>query len=224
MRILLVEDEEGVSKFIRKGLKEENYTVDLATDGELGLEMGCTGEFELIILDLMLPKLNGIQVCSELRKRGIQTPVLMLTARREIKDKVSGLDAGADDYLTKPFSFEEFLARIRALLRRKPEQFLELKIGELIINTQSHRVYINQSEIEFSPKEYAILVFLARNKDSVVSRTRIIDNVWGYDFDPNTNLVDAHIKTIRKKLSSHTKNKLIRTVRGSGYMVEEGVK
>lgn len=219
MRILLVEDEQGVANFIKKGLEEERYTVDLVTDGQAGLEHGLTGQYDLLILDLMLPKKSGFDVAKGLRDNGIQTPILMLTAKISVQDKVKGLDVGADDYLTKPFSFEEFLARVRALLRRKQTEMIKLEVGELEVNTLSHRVFLEGKELVLRPKEYAILEYLVRAKDCVVSRTQILENVWGYDFDPTTNVVDVHIKSIRKKLEELTSKEYISTVRGVGYMV-----
>jgi len=158
-------------------------------------------------------------VAKGLRDTGIQTPILMLTAKISVQDKVKGLDVGADDYLTKPFSFEEFLARVRALLRRKQTEMIKLEVGDLEVNTLSHRVFLDGKELVLRPKEYAILEYLVRAKDCVVSRTQILENVWGYDFDPTTNVVDVHIKSIRKKLEELTPKEYISTVRGVGYMV-----
>lgn len=219
MRILLVEDEKGVANFIKKGLEEENYNVDLTTDGNEGLSFALTGQYDLIILDIMLPGMNGIEVCKQLRQRGIHTPVIMLTARDTVKDKVLGLDSGADDYITKPFSFDEFLARVRALIRRKKDSIAELKYKDLTIDTISHRVYIGDKEVILRPKEYAILHYLLRNKGLVLSRTQILANVWGFDFDPATNVVDVHIKSLRDKLGEFNMSLIIRSIRGTGYMI-----
>jgi len=221
MKILLVEDEKGVANFIKKGLAEENYSIDLAIDGEEGFHLAISGLYDLIILDVGLPKMDGFEICEKLREQAIQTPLLMLTAKIEVKDKVRGLDAGADDYLTKPFSFEELLARVRALLRRKKDPMLELKVGVLRLEPHARRVFIEDKEVFLRPKEYAILEFLTRNRGQVVSRTRIIENVWDYNFDTGTNLVDAHIKTLRKELSNYSSAKIIRTIRGMGYLLEE---
>ena len=218
MRILVAEDEKGVSSFIQKGLEEEQYTVDCVENGVDALEYASATTYDLIITDVMMPKMDGLEFCSKLRAQGIHTPVLMLTAKIQVKDKVKGLDAGADDYLTKPFSFDEFLARVRALLRRKQDVVIELKIGGLELNTQSHRVFISGDELILRPKEYALLEYLVRNQDCVVSRTQILENIWGYTFDPNTNVVDVHIKSIRKKIEEITMDEFIRTVRGVGYM------
>ena len=220
MRILLVEDAEGVANFIKKGLIEEHYTVDLAVDGEEGRDLAFANPYDLIILDIMIPGINGIDLCKEIRQKKIQTPILMLTAKDSVKDKVAGLDSGADDYLTKPFSFQEFIARIRALLRRKQEPLMELRHQNLRIDVLSHRVFANEKEVILSPKEYAILVYLMRNPGRVLSRIQIIENIWGYDFNPNTNIVDVHIKSLRDKIGEFVPSDFIRTVRGTGYMLE----
>lgn len=220
MRILLVEDEEGVANFIKKGLVEEHYAVDLAVDGEEGRALVLANQYDLIILDIMIPGMNGIELCKEIRQKKIQTPVLMLTAKDSVKDKVAGLDSGADDYLTKPFSFEEFIARIRALLRRRQDALVELRHKDLRIDVLSHRVFAGENEVVLRPKEYAILVYLVRNQGRVLSRTQIIENVWGYDFNPNTNIVDVHIKSLREKIGEFVSPDFIRSVRGTGYMVE----
>jgi len=220
MKILLIEDDRYIAEFINKGLREESYAVDHAVDGEEGLVFVTTGEYDLIILDIMLPKINGIKVCQEIRKSGIQTPVMMLTAKDTVKDKVSGLDSGADDYVTKPFSFEEFLARIRTLLRRKNNKIIELKYEDLIIDTFAHRVFFRDEEIIFRPKEYALLQYLISNKGRILTRTQILENVWGYNYDPSTNVVDVYIKFLRGKLKPFFEKDIIRTVRGMGYMLE----
>ena len=220
MRILLVEDEEGVANFIKKGLVEEHYAVDLAVDGEEGRALVLANQYDLIILDIMIPGMNGIELCKEIRQKKIQTPVLMLTAKDSVKDKVAGLDSGADDYLTKPFSFEEFIARIRALLRRRQDALVELRHKDLRIDVLSHRVFAGENEVVLRPKEYAILVYLVRNRGRVLSRTQIIENVWGYDFNPSTNIVDVHIKSLREKIGEFLSPDFIRSVRGTGYMVE----
>lgn len=220
MRVLLVEDEESIARFVSIGLREENYTVDIASDGEDGLHLAITEPYDMIILDVNLPKLTGFEICLDVRRNHIDTPILMLTSNSEVKDKVYGLDIGADDYLTKPFAFEELLARIRSLLRRKSKVIQEMKISELLIKRNSHRVFIGDNEIVLRPKEFAILEFLVRKKECVVSRTQIIENVWGHDFDPATNLVDVHIRTIRNKISRYTSEDYIHTVRGMGYIVK----
>lgn len=220
MRILLVEDEKGVANFIKKGLGEEHYTIDHAPDAEEGLSFLSINEYDMIILDIMLPNMSGIELCREIRKKGLQSPIMMLTARDTIDDKVTGLDSGADDYMTKPFSFDEFLARVRALLRRKQDKLTELICGELKIDALAHRAYVGDKEILLRPKEYAILVYLLRNKGRVLSRTQILENIWGYDFNPNTNIVDVHIKSLRERLDEANILNLIRSVRGVGYMID----
>jgi two-component system, OmpR family, copper resistance phosphate regulon response regulator CusR len=221
MRILLIEDEKGVAGFIRKGLEEEQYGVDVATDGEEGLALADAANYDLIVLDIMLPRMNGIEVCKQLRQRGVKTPILMLTARDAVEDKVRGLDSGADDYLTKPFLFDEFLARVRALLRRKSTEINELQCKDLRLDVHSHRAYTGDKELVLRPKEFALLEYLLRNKGRVLSRTQILENIWGYNHDPATNIVDVHVKTLREKISRRSKAEYIRTVRGTGYIIED---
>ena len=216
--MLLVEDEKGVANFIKKGLEEEYYTIDHAKDAEEALLFFDGNTYDMIILDVMMPGMNGFELCKKIRKKGIQSPILMLTARDAVKDKVQGLDSGADDYLTKPFSFEEFLARVRALLRRKQDTLTEFTYGVLKIDAVSHRVHAGGKEIMLRPKEFAILMYLVKNKGRVLSRTQILENIWGYDFNPNTNIVDVHINSLRERLKEHDLAGCIRSVRGVGYM------
>jgi len=218
MRILLVEDEKGVANFIKKGLEEECYSIDHSTNAEEGLLFLEANTYDMIILDVMMPGMNGFELCKKIRQKGIQSPILMLTARDAVKDKVQGLDSGADDYLTKPFSFEEFLARVRALLRRKQDTLTEFTHGTLKIDALSHRVHAGNKEIMLRPKEYALLMYLVKNKGRVLSRTQILENIWGYDFNPNTNIVDVHINSLRERLKEHDLSGCIRSVRGVGYM------
>ena len=222
MRILLVEDEKGVANFVKRGLEEENYSVDHEINGREALNYVAANQYDLIILDIMLPGMNGIEICRKIRSEGIQTPVMMLTARESVGDKVQALDSGADDYLTKPFSFDEFLARVRALLRRKKDSISELSFGQLRIDVVAHKVFAGNREIILSPKEFAILHYLLRNKGRVVSRTQILENVWGYDYNPLTNVVDVHIKTLREKLGQFIQGDIIRSVRGVGNTMDEG--
>lgn len=219
-KILIVEDEESILMPLEDNLRLEGYEVASAADGLAGLTMAVKDPYDLIILDIMLPGMNDLDLCKEIRKKGIQSPVMMLTARDSIDDKVTGLDSGADDYLTKPFSFEEFLARVRALLRRKQDKLTELTYGHLKIDTLAHRAFADGTEVMLRPKEYAILVYLLRNRGRVLSRTQILENVWGYDFNPNTNIVDVHIKALREKLDEVNIPSLIRSVRGVGYMID----
>ncbi|MCU7513353.1 MAG: response regulator transcription factor [Ignavibacteria bacterium] len=222
MKVLLVEDEKKVASFIRKGLEEEYYTVDTAFDGRQGRELALSQEYDLIILDIMLPYINGIMLLEEIRRSRISTPVLLLTARQSVENKVEGLDAGADDYLTKPFAFEELLARIRALLRRKEtEKSLSLKAGDLTLDLQTHCVKRNGVEISLTPKEYAVLEFLLRNKNKVISRTRLSEHVYDYHFDTDTNVIDVYINKLRNKIDKDFEKQLLYTIRGVGYSIKE---
>ena len=222
MRILLVEDEKNVAAFIKKGLEEEAYTVDVAEDGPEGLLMATEANFDLIILDVMLPGINGIELCKTLRAKGINKPILMLTAVDSVERKVEGLESGADDYLVKPFAFSELIARIKALLRRTSDIVSELSLDDLRIDLLARRVYRGKREIILTHKEFSLLEYLLRNKDRILSRTQIIENVWGYDFTPGTNIVDVHIKSLREKVDAGFKRKLIHTVRGTGYIMKAG--
>jgi heavy metal response regulator len=221
MRILLVEDDSSVSGFIVRGLREERYAVDLATDGEMGLAMAETTPYDIIILDVMLPKLNGIDVCRRLRAQRQTTPILLLTARDAIADRVTGLDTGADDYLTKPFAFAELLARIRALLRRGSSQpILHMKIADLELDPVSHRVWRAGQDIVLTNKEYSLLEYLMRNTGRVLTRTAITEHVWDIHYESVTNIVDVHIKTLRSKMDRDFSPQLIHTVRGVGYVLK----
>ena len=222
MRILVVEDEKKIADFIKRGLKEEGYAVDTANDGENGLFLAKTNDYDLILLDLMLPKLDGITLCKKLREERMSVPIIMLTAKDAVKDKVTGLDAGADDYLTKPFAFEELLARVRATLRKKgSEKETKLQIGDLSLDLHTHKVARAGKEIELTSKEYALLEYLMRNAGSVVTRTMISEHVWDIDFDTFTNVIDVYINYLRNKIDSNSKKKLIQTVRGRGYILKD---
>lgn len=222
MKILIVEDEKKVAAFIKKGLEEEYYTVDTAPDGLQGLELALHDEYDLIILDIMLPRMDGISLLKELRAEHIQTPVMMLTAKDTLEDKVEGLDSGADDYLTKPFAFEELLARVRALLRRyDTEKSVYLKAGDLELNTQTHVVFRKGTEITLTPKEYSILEYLIKNKNRIISRTRLSEHVYEYHFDPDTNVIDVYINKLRNKIDKEFDTPLLHTVRGVGYTIKE---
>jgi DNA-binding response OmpR family regulator len=222
MKILVVEDEIKVASFLKKGLEQEYHSVDVANDGKKGLDLSLTEEYDLIILDIMLPLLDGISVLKELRKEKIETPVLMLTAKGSVDDKVTGLDSGADDYLPKPFAFEEFLARVRALLRRKESsKSLLLSADDLVLNTQTHRVTRGNKEIFLTPKEYSILDYLLRNKNHVVSRMKLTEHVYEYQFDPDTNVIDVYINKLRNKIDKDYSYQLLHTIRGVGYMIKE---
>lgn len=222
MRILIVEDDADLAQFIRKGLKEEHYVVDVAADGEAGLALALDNPYDLMILDIMLPKLDGLTLCRRVRDKGISTPVLLLTARNNVETKVSGFDTGADQFLPKPFAFAELLARIRALLRRgSSQQITHLQAADLRLDPASHRVWRAGQEISLTNKEYALLEFLLRNKNRVLTRTAIIEHVWDISYDPMTNIVDAHIRALRAKIDRDFSPPLIATVRGAGYMLEE---
>jgi two-component system copper resistance phosphate regulon response regulator CusR len=220
MRVLLVEDEKNVAAFIKKGLEEEFYAVDVAEDGDDGLLMALSSDYDLMIFDIMLPGMNGIELCRKLRERGVKKPVLMLTAIDSVQSKVEGLESGADDYLTKPFAFSELLARLKALLRRSADSSSDLMLEDLKIDLLSRRVFREGKEIFLTPKEFAMLEYLLRNKGRVLSRTQIIENVWGYNFDPSTNIVDVHVKFLREKIDRGYERALIHTVRGVGYMLK----
>jgi heavy metal response regulator len=221
MRILVVEDEKKIADFIKRGLKEEGYAVDVAHDGEEGHFLAAEGKYDLIVLDLMVPKIDGISLCRKLREEKITTPVMMLTVKDAVKDKVAGLDAGADDYLTKPFAFEEFLARIRALLRKRDTHTVnKLQVGELVLDLLTHKVTRAGREIELTSKEYALLEYLIRNTGIVVTRTMISEHVWDMNFDTYTNIIDVYINYLRNKIDRGYQNKLIHTLRGRGYVLK----
>jgi heavy metal response regulator len=223
MRILVIEDEKKVARFIQQGLEEEHYSVDVSHDGTEGLTMAETGSYDILIIDVMLPGKNGIEITSELRSERITTPILMLTAKIATEDKVAGLDSGADDYLTKPFAFAELLARVRSLLRRgSKEKTTQLTAADLELDTITHRAHRGGKTIELTAKEYALLEFLLRNKDRVLSRTIIAEHIWDYHFDTGTNLIDVYINHVRNKVDSGFDLKLIHTVRGVGYVLKEG--
>lgn len=221
MRILVVEDERRIAAFIKRGLEEEHYAVDVAYDGEKALDWADVVDYDLIVLDVLLPKKDGIQVCRELRTRGNKVPILMLTARDTIEDRVRGLDSGADDYLVKPFAFQELLARIRALLRRQGEvKITRLQVGDLVLDTVTHRATRAGRMIELTAREYALLEFLMRHPRQVLSRTQIAEHVWNYDFFSTSNVVDVYIRYLRRKIDEGFDVKLIKTVRGAGYKIE----
>jgi DNA-binding response OmpR family regulator len=221
MRILIVEDEKSLADIIKKGLEEEDYAVDVAYNGEDGLFMAENEPSDLIILDIMLPIIDGMTILKKIRKAGVRTPVLMLTAKDTLTDKVSGLDSGADDYLTKPFEFEELLARMRALLRRNSEAKTSMiEIGDLVINMATHEVKRRGEDISLSAKEYVLLEFMAMNKNRVLSRTMLTEHLYDYDFDLDSNVIDVFIHRVRSKIDRGFEKKLIHTLRGSGYMLK----
>jgi two-component system copper resistance phosphate regulon response regulator CusR len=222
VRVLVIEDDRTVGQYVQRGLEEQQMTVDLVADGVEGLRLASGGEYDVIVLDLRLPELSGVEVLRTLRDRGVGTPVLILTAQDAVESKVEALRTGADDYVTKPFAFEELLARVEAL-RRRPAVIAQpvLTVGDLTIDTGSRKIARADQPIEVTPKEYAVLVYLARNAGRVMSRTLITEYAWGYDFDPGTNVVDVVINRLRKKLEKAAQTRLIHTVRGVGYVLRE---
>lgn len=223
MRILLVEDEKKMASFIERGLKEEGYAVDTAPDGEQGWDYVTSNDYDIVILDWMLPKMSGLALCHKIRESGSRTPILMLTARDGVEDKIKGLDQGADDYLTKPFAFDELLARLRALLRRPRELQEEaiLKSGNLTLDVITRRVFLGSEEISLSQKEFALLEYLIRRKGEVVSRAQIAEHVWDLHFDPMSNTIDVYVNFVRKKIDGARQKSRIETIRGAGYRLLE---
>jgi two-component system copper resistance phosphate regulon response regulator CusR len=220
VRILLVEDEPRAAAFVARGLREQTYAVDIASDGERALFYASVNEYDLVILDVMLPVMDGHTVCRELRAAGIGAPVLMLTARAAVDDRVAGLDSGADDYLAKPFDFKELLARLRALLRRtKGLRPQVMQVADLALNTGSHAVTRSGKPVSLTAKEYALLEFLMRNENRVVGREQIAQHVWDESFDAFSNIIDVYIKRLRVKLETGGGKRVIRTRRGEGYML-----
>ena len=224
-KILLVEDEEKLARMVELELRYEGYQVDKSFDGRSGLERALSGEYDLVLLDIMLPQLSGMEVLRRLRKEGVQLPVIMLTARDSVVDKVSGLDSGADDYITKPFAIEELLARIRAALRKRgsgerPEEPL-LSAGPLTMDVERHTVEVDGRGVELTRREFDLLHYLLENKGKVISRESLLDNVWGFDFVGETNAVDVYIRFLRSKIDEQFGVKLIHTVRGVGYVIRE---
>jgi heavy metal response regulator len=220
MRILVVEDDRKVAEFIRKGLQEEGYAVDVAPDGEMGLGMALDRLHDVIVLDVMLPKKSGLHVVRDLRGASVTTPVLLLTARDAVEDKVQGLDAGADDYLTKPFAFAELLARVRALLRRGAEARLpQLQVADLVLDPATRTVRRAGEVISLTNREFALLEYLMRNPGRVLTRTMIAERVWDYSFDSATNVIDVYVNYLRKKIDAGRPTKLLHTVRGVGYVL-----
>jgi heavy metal response regulator len=220
VRLLVVEDENKVASFIKKGLEEEGYAVDLAADGEAGLAMALERVHDLIILDIRLPKMDGLQVLQMLRQDKITTPVLLLTVRATIEDKVLGLDAGADDYLTKPFAFQELVARVRALLRRRAEtEPTILQVGDLSLDPARRIVTRGGVKIDLTAREFSLLDYFMRNPGRVLTRTMIAEHVWDYSFDTSTNVIDVYVNYLRKKIDAEREPKLLHTVRGVGYVL-----
>ncbi len=221
MRILIVEDEKGIANFLKEGLEEEYFAVDVAYDGTSGLEMALTNEYDLLLVDWMLPGISGIEVVRQVRKEKPRVPIIFLTARDTVQDIVFGLEVGANDYIRKPFEFEELLARIRVQLRTKEGETSVLTLGDLELNLNTHQAFRNGEEVNLTPREFALLEFLIRNKGKVCTRTRIIEHVWDIHFDSDTSIIDVYINALRKKLNAGEKKNLIHTVRGIGYIARE---
>jgi heavy metal response regulator len=223
MKILLVEDDKGIARFVEKGLLENGYIVDVTFDGETGLRSALQQHYDLIVLDIMLPKMDGREVLNRIRAREIQTPVIFLTAKDSESDIVQGLNIGADDYLVKPFSFNELLARIHAVLRRGKivSPTSKLQASNLILELDGHRVFRGKIKIELTPKEYALLEFFMRHPGQIITRTMISEKVWDYHFDTSTNVVEVHVSHLRNKIDKDFEPKLLHTVKGVGYVLED---
>jgi heavy metal response regulator len=223
MKILLVEDDKGIIRFVKKGLLENSFLVDVAFDGEEGLRSALQKSYDLIVLDILLPKMDGREVLKRMRGMEIQTPVIFLTAKDSESDIVYGLNLGADDYLTKPFSFNELLARIHALLRRGKTvaPASTLRVADLVLEVDGHRVFRDKIKIELTPKEYALLEFFMRHSGQIITRTMISERIWDYHFDTSTNVVDVHVSHLRNKIDKDFEPKLLHTVKGIGYVMED---
>jgi len=222
MRLLIVEDEIGIANFLKQGLEEEAFAVEVAHDGERGLEMALTGDYDLLILDWMLPGKSGLEICTTFRTQNGTTPIIFLTAKDTTKETILGLQAGANDYIKKPFHFDELLERIKVQLRQHETPNVDLVLGPIVLNKAAHRVTKNGEEIALTQKEFALLEMLVENKGQVCTRTQIIETVWDIHFDYNTSVIDVYINALRKKLMLLEDENLIQTVRGIGYIAKEG--
>ena len=224
MRVLIVEDDREIAHFVQRGLKESGHGAEVASDGEMGLDLALTGSFDMIVMDRMLPRKDGLSVIQAIREAGVKTPVLILSALGEVDDRVAGLKAGGDDYLTKPFALTELLARIEALARRaSPEETAtRYAVADLVLDRLSHKVTRSGTAIPLQPREFRLLEYLMRNADQVVTRTMLLENVWDYHFDPQTNVIDVHISRLRGKIDKGFDRPLLHTVRGAGYMIRDG--
>ena len=221
MHILLVEDEAKVARFIKEGLTAEGFEVEIAADGSSGEKKALAGDFDLILLDVLLPKKNGFEVLHDLRSSGLRTPIMMLTARSATEDVVQGLDRGAEDYLTKPFAFTELLARIRALLRRERQSATVYKLSELHLNTMTRKATRGSSIIELTAREFALLEYLMRHPHKLITRQQLAKEIWGFNFDPGTNIIDVYVNHLRKKIDQGFEKKLLHTERGKGYYISD---
>ncbi|MCE2708380.1 MAG: response regulator transcription factor [Bacteroidota bacterium] len=222
MRILVVEDEPGISNFLKQGLEEESFAVDVAENGKLGLELALTGNYDLLLLDWMVPGISGIELTRQFRKLYPHVPIIFLTAKDTVDETVFGLQSGANDYIKKPFHFEELLVRIRVQTRGSAKSAEKLILGPIVLDTEKHQVFKREKEIALTQKEFALLEYLIRNKNKVCRRTRIIESVWDIHFDYNTGVIDVFINSLRKKLQLHKGEDYIQTIRGVGYMAKEG--
>jgi len=220
MRLLLIEDDSKIAEFVSRGLQQAGFTVDQSPDGTSGLEMARKGDYGVLIVDLMLPGLDGLSVIEKLRSSGVQTPVLVLSAKRSVDDRVKGLQMGCDDYLTKPFAFPELLARVNALLRRSFDEPPRLQIADLVVDRVRRRVERAGTEIDLPPREFSVLEYLLRNAGRVVSKVELLEHVWNYKFDPQTNVVDVLVCRLRNKVDRGFQPALIQTIRGVGYVVQ----
>jgi len=221
MRLLVVEDEPRIAGFIRRGLEEEGHAVDVAPDGDDALLLATTNDYDVIVLDVMLPRRNGFAVCREARARHVTTPVLMLTARDSVEDKVTGLNTGADDYLTKPFAFDELVARLNALARRRTmDRSPLLQVDDLVLDPATREVRRGEEVIELTNKEYALLAFLMRRPGQVLTRTQIAEQIWDMNFDNESNVIDVYVRYLRRKIDTDRARPLIHTVRGVGYTIK----
>lgn len=223
MKILVIEDDKGIRTFVSKGLQEAGFTVDTASDGEDGFTLLLTGLYDAAVVDIMLPGMDGLQIIEKIRLKGKHTPIIILSAKRDVDDKIQGLQKGGDDYLTKPFSFSELLVRIQALIRRSSttSPAAVLSCSDLTLSLISHKVERNGIEIELQPKEFALLEYLLQNKNRVLSKTLIMEKIWHYDFDPQTNIVDVLVSRLRSKIDKGYDKKLLHTIRGVGYVIKE---
>jgi two-component system, OmpR family, response regulator len=222
MRILLVEDDVKIASFVTKGLKQAGYAVDHATDGEEGLHLALTEPYDAAIIDIMLPKLDGLSIIERMRSEKVNTPVIILSARRSVDDRVKGLQTGGDDYLTKPFSFSELLARVQGLIRRasRGTDSVRLNVGDLSVDLVTREVRRGEGKVDLQPREFSLLEYLMRNAGRVVSKTMILEHVWDYSFDPQTNVVDVLVSRLRNKVDRDYEKKLIHTIRGVGYVLK----
>jgi heavy metal response regulator len=221
MRVLVVEDDKSIAHFVQKGLRENYFAVDLAYDGDEGLYLALNERYDLLILDIMLPKVDGTEILKSIRERGIETPVIFLTAKDAEKDIVKGLNLGADDYMVKPFSINELLARTRAILRRaKAKRVTKLQVADLLMDLRTHKVFRGKKRIDLTPKEYALLEYLMENEGQIVTRTMISESIWDYHFDSLTNVIDVHVYHLRNKVDKGFKPKLLHTIKGVGYVLE----